>query len=312
MKINIPDVITVLFLLCLCSCSDSDEDVKNTDKNLNHRIPNVILSVQGKKLSSIDNNIIEYKNNFVSNISCGYKKAANQFTIQNEFNFKFPDGEFKIHDTYRGQYYNGIFSFNERGFLNHLEIYSSGGISGNTFSEGYTDTIKIDFNYTTDNFLETYNYELKWDVEGSSESTGKFKSTTVTTKEARLEWEDNNLISIDSKGKVKYTDYTKDISERYIINYSNLKNVYFQMPLFISQYCFNLDYPINILASIGLFGKGPEKFPSEILYYDIDSFKTDTIGNVVFDLNNNGSIRRETIKTSGLYGVDNDFQYRYK
>ena len=72
--------------------------------------------------------------------------------------------------------------------------------------------------------------------------------------------------------------------------------------IFSDPYPFLLDFPINILASIGLFGKGPEMLPSSIIYDISPSDWRETELQVTFELNENGSIMRERYDDNRVTG----------
>lgn len=289
----------------MISCGDSETLNEDTVFKPQYKPEAAIINFGGYRLSGIKGQTIEYGDSFIESIKDENPQSGSAYSSQ-KILFNYPDGEFHIicyHSPDNS--FHGILKLNERGFVSHLEKYSYVVSSGHTYASSTTDTIQIDFMYNDKGYLTEYTTLKKkldqhWSSHPDLDPYSYDECITITRSVLNWEWARLSNMSVtgtyfenmEKIGEIeKYYSYSDDLQI----------NTYCQYPLFFARAFLSLDYPLNILATMGLFGKGPGTLPTEIKLQDRSyNNNGDTnekkIGRVEYTLNENGSIETETVK----------------
>ena len=308
--ISVLSIYLALMLTTACS-SQKDEPVDNPDKeNPNTPAENpeddkqynpgdAILKINGKRLTSIDIYDIEYEKSFVKKIYYDNDYYYMKILID------FPEGNYRI-DPHNGNDFDGNLSFNERGYVSHLDRYRDYTNSGNTFWSYHTDSISYDYFYDERGYMKEFNINSRYETISSSGS----HSLKYINEKATLIWEDGNLMKVDIKStSVNEEDEIEEYESYFIVSYSNEENKFRQFPLYVTQEVLFLKYPLNILAAIGCFGIGTANLPFDIWRVDRNGERREYCRDYQFILNDNGSIKNEIIDSYNYYQIE---RYRYE
>lgn len=188
--------------------------------------------------------------------------------------FDYSTGQFEMDDE------TGNFKFNSQGYISELSAswneiedgysYKGHGEAKISYdSKGHIVKFSITSSETEKGYGETYTYE---------------ESSDITYK-----WSEGNLISSSEKYVEKEDGETDTYYTDIAINYSSEINKFQQFPYGLSE-ALLMDGPISLLTAAGLFGKGMQNFPQNIL---IDEDGYNWKENYNYYLNSNGSINRE-------------------
>lgn len=181
--------------------------------------------------------------------------------------------------------------FNGHGYLSELSSSWDYTDDEDRYEYRYTGSGKVTFSYNGDGNL----------TKVVSESRETEKNLTTGGKEdyydrymITLTWRDGNLITAVEEGEERDDDGTERWTDTYTYTYGNQSNKYFQMPISVS-YPIADDSAYEVLAAVGLFGKGPAMLPDYMRESEVeDNGYTDSHSyNISFSLLGNGAIKTE-------------------
>lgn len=254
----------------------SDEPAGGDDAN------KAVLNFDGDRLTSVDNFSIEYDNQGrVVEIDGRY----------DDLEIDYSKGKIEMEDE------EGNIKFNKSGYITEISMSWDETEEGYGYSYQYKGNGTAKFSYDSNGHLTSMSYNSK---ETEKDLINKETSTWETSSTTTLKWSNGNLTSVKMDGWEKEDGDKESYKAEISIQYGSQVNKYQQFPLTIANFAIG-EEPVNILAAVGLFGKGTAEFPTQLIdYEDGDTY---TI-NISFDLNSNGSIRNE----NGNYGT---YSYGY-
>lgn len=182
---------------------------------------------------------------------------------------------------------SGKISFNSNGYIS--------GYSGSwkEESDGWIETGEgtASFNYDSNGNLISHNITSNGtDTNLSENYTGKWSGSD----KGNYTWNNGNLISASLQGQENEDGEIESWGHDYTLSYGSQANKYLQMPTTLANQML-FGHPMDLLATIGLFGKGPAFLPTklfEVYKEDKEEIFTQEF-QMSFDLNSNGSIDTE-------------------
>lgn len=163
----------------------------------------------------------------------------------------------------------------------------------------YSGSGKSKFSYNNKHLIKI---EDEWN-ETETYPGSKEKYYEIYKSQSIFNWKNDNIINIRNVGSEEYDGEIERWENQYSIEYAERDNIFKQFPISLS-YELDLDTGIStdlmgVLAAVGLFGKGPALLPNYVNYsYDN---KSNGSYSIFFDLNDNGSIKKETGRYSYIY-----------
>ena len=247
--------LSVLLMPAFTSCGN-DDGPENAG--------NAVLDIDGLRLTSIAGYFIEYdEKGRVVELEGNYEELEIDYS---KSTLTIDDDEVvKI-------------KFNGKGYKAEL----SGSWNDKYDNYQYKGSGSITYSYNGEGFLTS--------IKSKSKETEKDLNTGETTtwegnSDATLKWNKGNLVKVSFSG-VEIEDGEKDRwTEDYTYSYSSKDNLYRQFPYGMAEDFIDSS---AVLASVGLFGKGPSELPSScVSVYDDEDTYTETYS---FGLNDDGSI----------------------
>lgn len=232
-----------------------------------------VLNFDGQRLTSVGYYQINYDDQGrVSSISSRY---------DDDIEIDYTNGTIDLDEE------KGSISFNSNGYVTSLVLswdetdnyggetyrYQGTGTANFNYSNGYLTSFTTASKETETNvtYNETYNWETSY-------------KTTIT-------WQSNNLVASVNTGWDSEDGDKEYWTENYVITYGDETNKFQQYPYYLAHSVI-AEEPIDVLACVGLFGKGPAQLPemmSEV--YEDDDYTYDI--DFEFTLNSNGAISQE-------------------
>lgn len=248
---------------------------------------NAVVDIDGEKITEISIYSDEYTIKYDS------EGRVSEITSRYGDNFKINYSD----NTYTSAYddESGTISFNADGYISQMTA-SWEGSDGDWYEKGQGNAT---FNYTN-------GYLTSCSITSSGSETDLEDNTTESWDESTkgtLTWTDGKL----TFAKFDNLDHESDgdvdqWTNQYTYAYSTTPNKYNQFPVYMfNRMDIESDFA-DILAGLGLFGKGPSYFPVSCTETQIEegSPNWDYTTYFSYDLNSNGSIDVENS------GMDND------
>ncbi len=267
-------------VLCVATTScDEEDDDKGGD---NYVVPTEESDFDGERLISVGSD------GDYTNFSYNDDGSLRQITYNNDkLTFDYTNGTITFSDNISAQ--KASFTTNKKGYITELSQ------SGTEEDSKWTVSYRFQYN-GSDHLTNVAVNDVYTDL-----STKEKETTDITWK---LTWNGDLLSSVkingsDNEGKwgenITFT-YTDAAENRYM-QYTN--NVITAI---------DLDGNIEDPMYVGLFGKGPSKYPSEIKTEDTyeQEYYTDFI---TYDLNSKGLVERETSDSGDGYSWAVDYTY---
>ncbi len=187
------------------------------------------------------------------------------------------------------------------------------------FKDGYISSISESWEYKDEYYQEKgtgkidFKYSNGYLTQVKMESSGEEKDLEEGIKvkfkdssEAKLTWENGNMVASVEKGSETYGDDTDTWSYDYTYTYGDVINEYNQFPVCVND-CWAEDSELGIMAALGLFGKGTSYMPIGMSYTesytetdDEDKSNYDYDYRINISLNGNGSISKESYGSTNL------------
>ena len=260
--------LAVIAVPAITSCKDDEPNGANdADK--------AIVDFDGERLTNIGSYNFEYDKE---------GRLVEIYGSSVELEIDYSKGKIEADDE------EGTIKFNGKGYVSELSA------SWEEYEESYGEVYQykgsgtMKYSYDSNGHLTS--------ISASSKETGKYDgetSTWETNYTTTLKWNNGNLTRATLSGWEKEDGEKYNFTEDYTISYDNEVNTFKQIPVSLSNYIY-ADDGLNLLASVGLFGKGPENFPTgyeEHDIYDDDDYDYNYTLSMSFILNDNGSIRQE-------------------
>ena len=262
--------IIAMAISLLSSCKEKKDDIVidfgDTSK--------AIINFDGSLLTAVDNYQIRYDDQ-------GRITRITSIYDGNLFEINYKTGKAMIYGD------EAKIMFNNDGYITEL----SSSWNEKEYPYQYIGETEILFKYDKEGYLTGIN---SFTEETEINLEYKDSYTDRSYVEGTLTWSQGNLI--ETSYKVKEFGDNREMIEEHPISYDNTANKFLQYPIFMSSIIIS-DEPFNIMAAIGLFGKGPANLPAVIKnIYRLDSDVMEIWINCSFELNSNGSINTETLE----------------
>lgn len=263
---------SALMVPVFTACKDDDGPSKGSNVN---DADKGILNIDGARLTAINQFRYQYDNKGrLIEVSDSYDDVID---------IDYDDASIELWED------DGTIAFNSNGLVTQVSL------SWDEKSSDYSDKGSVVMNFK-------YNNGYLASIDGSYSGTEIYYDENVTnnyksTINYNLTWTEGNLVTFAGSGVETDVEGKYNWEESYKFSYGQDDNKFYQFPI---RMAFDVlgETDLDLLAPVGLFGKGPAKLPTSCTesYQDDDDdepyVNTDYFE---FELNNNGSIDEEIV-----------------